>query len=117
MEEMVDYIVQSAESSLKTNPLKGALMMIPNCMNRKGAVSRLIHHFAPKSAVFISARRNLNEYLTHVLSLNEGESHYSIINIDSLSSTKSSFVLGIHYLDFMKSNLSLLLPSSSFIDF
>ena len=112
MEEMVDYVVQSVESSLQTNSLKGALMMIPNYMNRKAAVSRLIHHYAPKNAIFISARKNLDEYLTHALSLDDGELHYSIINIDSVSSTKSSFVLGIHYLDFMKSNLSLLFLSS-----
>lgn len=106
MEEMVDYVVQSVESSLKTNPLKGALMMISNYMNRKEALSRLFHHLAPKNAVFVSARKNLNEYLSHALRLN-GELHYSIINIDSLSSTTSPFVLGIHYLDFLKSNLSL----------
>lgn len=99
--------MESIESSLNSNPLKGAIMMVSKYLKQEEMISRLIERFAPKSVVFISARNDLNTFLSHCVQLND-RLHYSIITPDSLSSVDSSFVLGINYLDFVKSNSLLI---------
>lgn len=104
IEEMIEYVVQSAELSLRTNPLKGALMMIPNYLKRDQAVLRLIRDFAPKDIVFLSARKDLKDYLSYLVKGNT-DLQYSVIDFDLLSSINSPFILAVQYWDFLKSDL------------